>query len=293
MTAYLEFAARGKNAWWRYAACVIAACVATIAIFAGILLPLSIAHVLPRDFATEIQQPTNPVVFFGVVGLTFGSLLAGFALAIRLIHRKRIGDVTGGWNWAAFFQGACIWAVIQCASVAIDFLLAPHSFRFSISAETAMLAICALGGLSIQTFCEEFVFRGYVTQGILLATKRPVLAAVLSGLIFGALHIWNGAPQAVGAAFFGIVCSLIAIRTGSIAFSFGVHLVNNYMGAVVVVSAGDIFKNSPGILLQNAPQLIWWDVGVSLIGLAVALVLVQRRVGTLVWPFWRSLGREA
>ncbi|HWY15184.1 MAG TPA: type II CAAX endopeptidase family protein [Rhizomicrobium sp.] len=276
MTTYLEFAARGKNAWWRYAACVIAACIATVAIFAAVLLPLSITHVLPANFAAEIQQPTNPVVFFGVVALTFGSLLAGFALAIRLIHRKRIGDVMGSWNWRAFFLGACIWAVIQCASILIDFLIAPHSFSVSVSAETAVLAIVAFGGLSIQTFCEEFVFRGYITQGILLATKRPVLAAVLSGSLFGALHIWNGAPQAVGALFFGIVCSLIAIRTGSIAFTFGVHFVNNYMGAVAVVSAGDIFKNSPGILLQNAPQLLWWDIGVSIVGLIAVLTLVRR-----------------
>src|ERR1700688_4519295 len=106
MTTYLAFAARGKNAWWRYAACAIAGCVATVAIFAAVLLPLAIAHVLPRDFATEIQQPTDPVIFFGAVALTFGSLLAGFVLAIRLIHRKRIRDVTGNWSWTMFVRGA-------------------------------------------------------------------------------------------------------------------------------------------------------------------------------------------
>ena len=293
MTTYLEFAARGKYAWWRYAACVIAGCLATVVIFAAVLLPLSIAHVLPRNFATEIQQPTNPVVFFGAVALTFGSLLAGFVLAIRVIHRKRIRDVMGSWSWTMFIRGACIWAILQCAATLIDFLIAPHSFRLSMNAETAILAIVAFGGLSIQTFCEEFVFRGYVTQGILLATKRPVLAALLSGSLFGALHIWNGAPQAVGALFFGIVCSLIAIRTGSIAFTFGMHFVNNYAGAVAVVSTGDIFKNSPGILLQNAPQLMWWDIGVSVVGLAIVLLMVRRRGGAFAWPSWGVLGREA
>jgi membrane protease YdiL (CAAX protease family) len=171
----------------------------------------------------------------------------------------------------------------------IDFLIAPHSFRLSLNAETAVLAVVAFGGLSIQTFCEEFIFRGYVTQGILLATKRPVVAAVLSGSIFGALHIWNGAPQAVGALFFGVVCSLIAIRTEGIAFTYGVHFVNNYMGAVAVVSAGDIFKNSPGILLQYAPQLMWWDIGVSVVGLAVVLLFVQGRRGSGARLSWRAL----
>lgn len=293
MITYLDFASRGKNAWWRYAVCVVAACVATVAIFAGVLLPLAIAHVLPRDFAAQIQQPTNPVVFFGAIGLTFGSLLAAFALSIRLIHGKRIGDVVGGWSWAAFARGAGIWVVVLCAALLIDFLIAPHGFSVTAGRQTVVLAFCAFAGLSVQTFCEEFIFRGYVTQGILLAVKRPLLAAVLSGSVFGALHIWNGAPQAVGAVFFGIVCSLIAIRTASIAFTFGVHLVNNYLGAVLVVSAGDVFKNSPGILLQNTPQLMWWDVGVSVVGLAVVLLMVERRGGTLAWPSGRALRREA
>jgi membrane protease YdiL (CAAX protease family) len=274
MTPYLEFAARGKNDWWRYAACGVTALVATVVIFAAILWPLAAARILPPNFAAEIQQPNDPVAFFAVVVLTFGSLLAAFALSIIAIHRKRVRDVIGNWSWALFARGAGIWVVVVCAGTLVDFLIAPRSFNVSIGGKTALLAVCAFAGLSVQTFCEEFVFRGYVTQGFLLATKRPILAAVLSGAIFGALHIWNGAPQAAGALVFGIICSLIAIRTGGIAFTYGLHLVNNYFGAVVVVSAGDIFRNSPGIVTQNTPQLMWWDVGVGAVGLLAVLLIV-------------------
>ncbi|HEY2446313.1 MAG TPA: type II CAAX endopeptidase family protein [Rhizomicrobium sp.] len=293
MISYLELAARGKNDWWRYALATVLGCIATIVIFAAVFVLLSLAHVLPSDFTTQMQQPTEPIVFFGAAALSFGSLLAGFALAIKLFHRKRLRDVIGNWNWNLFLRGACIWVAVLCVGLLIDFLLAPHSFTFAADAQTALLAICALAGLSIQTFCEEFVFRGYVTQGMLLATKRPLFAALLSGLIFGALHIWNGVPQAVGALFFGIVCSLIAIRTGTIAFTWGLHFANNYIGAVVVVSAADIFKTSPGILIQNAPQLLWWDVAFSVAGLAVVLLLVESRSGPSFRFLYGALEREA
>jgi membrane protease YdiL (CAAX protease family) len=83
--------------------------------------------------------------------------------------------------------------------------------------------------------------------------------------LFGSLHIPNGYAQAFAAAALGIVASLIAIRTGGIAFTFGMHLINNLFGAVVVVSADDVFKGLPALITQNTPFLTWWDSGVELV----------------------------
>ena len=129
----------------------------------------------------------------------------------------------------------------------------------------------------MQTFAEEFVFRGYATQALLLATRRVPLAALLSGLLFGAMHIPNGAPQAVGATIFGVVLSLIAIRTGGIAFTSGLHLANNLFGAVVVASSNDAFHGAPALFSQNTPQLMWWDTAVGALALAALLFGVMRR----------------
>jgi len=115
-------------------------------------------------------------------------------------------------------------------------------------------------------FAEEFIFRGYLTWAILLTLKKPLLAAV-SGLLFGALHIANGVPQAINALLFGIICSLIAIRMGGIALTSGIHMINNCFGAVMAVSARDVFKGSSGFVAQNAPQLMWWDLGLSSLAL--------------------------
>jgi len=50
-------------------------------------------------------------------------------------------------------------------------------------------------GAAIQTFAEEFVFRGYLTQGLLVATRRTIPTVLISGALFGAMHIPNGLPQ--------------------------------------------------------------------------------------------------
>ena len=279
MNEFLEFASAGKNSWWRYARAAVAAIVFAIIALVLVFLPLTMLHLLPPDVAVEMQHPKDAPIFFLGTAATFGALLAGLIVSIAIVQRKRPSDVIGRWRWRQFFFGLSIWTIVQCILTGIDFLIAPRGFSVTASGATATLAVFALFGLSIQSFAEEFVFRGYVTQGLLLATKRPVPAAIISGLLFGAVHIPNGLPQAANAVAFGIVCALIAIRTGGIAFTFGLHLVNNLFGAVAVVSTSDVFKGSPGILTQNTPQLLWWDVGSSILAfVALAWFVLYGRI---------------
>lgn len=279
MTVFLEYAARGRNAWWRYAACVVLALGLTILLGLAVVSVLTVADVLPDDFETRIIDPSEPIAFFLANGVLFGLLIAGLAVAARLIHAKRFTDLLGAWRWPVFWRGLAVWLVVLVAAVLIDFAIAPQGFRVSADGRTAALVAVALPALAVQTFAEEFVFRGYVTQGLLLATRRVLPAALISGLLFGALHIPNGTPQAVSATAFGIVMAFIAIRTGSIAFTSGLHLANNAFGAIVVVSGGDVFRNTPGLFTQTTPHLMWWDTAVGVVGLVAVAVLVGRGRG--------------
>jgi membrane protease YdiL (CAAX protease family) len=204
--------------------------------------------------------------------------------AIALVQKKRPGDVIGVWRWPLYFWGLGVWIGVQCVLALIDVLIAPRGFALSATEATAPLALSALLGLVVQTFSEEFLFRGYVTQGILLALKKPLPAAIVSGVLFGAMHIPNGTIQAINAAVFGIVCSLIAIRTGGIALTCGIHLANNWFGAVVLVSTGDVFKGSPGLVTQNTPQLMWWDLCLGILALAGLAWWVMKRPLSIAGP---------
>jgi len=165
------------------------------------------------------------------------------------------------------------------AITAIDYVLQPGGFTLTIARLTPAFLATVIVCLIVQTFAEEFIFRGYLAQSLLLATKRPVIASVIAALAFGALHIPNGIPQAVNATVMGVVFSLIAMRTGSLAFGWGIHLVNNLFGAVVVVSANDVFSGTPAVLTQNTPGLMWWDTiaGIAVMAIVCFLVMKDRR----------------
>jgi uncharacterized protein len=276
MMLWLEYAARGRNALWRY---VVATPLALfVASVLGVLLVLALllAHLASPEAIAGISDPSRPVPFFIGVFVTFGLLLAGFVAAPWLVQGKRFGDMLGRWRWRAVVIGAGVWGLAQIVATAADLVVAPHALRVSASTASLLLALVATPALAMQTFTEEFVFRGYITQGLFLALRRPLPTSVLSGAIFAAAHIPNGAPQALSALLFGSVIAFAAMRTGSLALGFGVHLANNLFGSVVVVSDADVFKGAPALITEHAPGLIWWDVGVEAALLALLALLLTR-----------------
>jgi membrane protease YdiL (CAAX protease family) len=277
MDVYLAYASRGQNAWWRYLLCLVLACLLSALMLMAIVVVLMLAHLLPPDLATQVQHPEKVTPFFAGIAATFGFLTIGLMLAMAVVHRKRPADVIGQWRWELFAWGFGVWVIVQTVLSLIDFLIAPRGFVLSAGPGTLSLAAVAFAAIAIQTFAEEFIFRGYMTQGLLLLLKKPLPTAIVSGLLFGSLHIANGIPQALNATVFGIVCALIAIRAGGIALTFGLHLANNYFGAVVVVSGSDVFKGSPGFVTQTTPQLLWWDLFLAVMVLVTVPWMIFRR----------------
>jgi membrane protease YdiL (CAAX protease family) len=276
VSLYLAYARRGRNAFWRYlAATALAVLLAVVlgTLAAAGLLAAGVA--LPTDPGSTLD-PAHPGGFMAMTAAGFGALLAGFVLAVRWLQAKRLGDLVGRWRWRLFWIGAGVWTGLAALLVLIDLPLAPGSVRLTAGPGTAGFALVSLAALAPQTFAEELIFRGYLTQGLLLAFRRPLPAALASGVLFALLHLPNGAPQAASALVFGVVLSLIAIRLGGLAFTFGLHLANNLFGAVVVVSTSDLFHGAPGLFAQHAPQLMWWDAAAASAALLAVAAGVRR-----------------
>lgn len=273
---FLDYARRGKNDGWRYVLGLVLGPIFGLALGALLLIPATVNHLLPEDIETQLTQVKDPFIFFPVTGVIFGLFLLGYGLTIFLLQKKSPLDILGRWTWKSFALGAALWLAYLGICTLVDFALSPKGFRISPTPPSLDLILVIIGALAVQTFAEEFVFRGYLTQGLLLGLKNPVVASIACGLAFGALHIPNGAPQAASAVVFGIGLSLIAIRTGSLAFGSGLHLVNNAYGAIIVVSEQDVFRGSPGFLYQNTPHLTWWDMGLGLGGLALMAFVIWK-----------------
>jgi len=67
-------------------------------------------------------------------------------------------------------------------------------------------------------FCEETAFRGYLMTRLRLLTRIPgwIIPTVVSSLAFGACHAYQGVPGLIIISVYGVLFSLLYIRTGSI-----------------------------------------------------------------------------
>ena len=90
----------------------------------------------------------------------------------------------------------------------------------------ALLAVAFLVAV-VAPMAEEFFFRGFFF-GALRNWKGPWPAAVITGLVFGAIHVGSAeAAFLLPLAFFGFALCLLRERTGSLYPGIALHCVNN------------------------------------------------------------------
>ncbi|MCC8050120.1 MAG: CPBP family intramembrane metalloprotease [Clostridiales bacterium] len=105
----------------------------------------------------------------------------------------------------------------------------------------AQNAASFLGTFLVAPIIEELVFRGLI-QGIISKNYNRYAGVIVSSLIFGAVHLMNGALSLISAlqliisgALVGIMFSCIYLSTGSIWASITVHALYNGIGTLVPV----------------------------------------------------------
>jgi len=113
----------------------------------------------------------------------------------------------------------------------------------------ALVAVCVLVTV-IAPLAEETFFRGYF-YGALRNWRGPWLAALLTGLVFGAIHAGGtDAVFLVPLALLGVMLCVVRERTGSLLPCIALHAINNALafgitedwpgGAVLLLVVGAV-----------------------------------------------------
>jgi hypothetical protein len=281
---FLEYARRGRPQGWWYPLVIVLGLALAFVMGVALLLGLRLAHVLTPQTVSAMQDPGSTGPYFSLVAITFGAVLLGFWAASLLLQGKRFGDLLGYWRWSHVALGFAVWFVVLVFGALADFLLHPSGFTFTAGAQTPLFVLTVAPALALQTFTEEFLFRGVITQGLARAFKRPWIVCLISGLVFGSAHIPNGPFQAATATAFGMILAFMAIRTGGLGLGWGLHLVNNLFGGIVIISSSDVFKGAHGLLRQDTPGLDAFDFGFGVAAMLVAAWF-------LLWRTQRAAGR--
>ena len=122
---------------------------------------------------------------------------------------------------------ACFWGILLAVAWGIDGLLGQGNEKSLdlLLPRTGLEVVVWIATAASAGFCEEFVFRGYVQRQTLALSGNVWAAVAGQGLIFGAMHAYQGwRPAAVvtviGLLFGGLASWRKNLRVGMVAHAW-------------------------------------------------------------------------
>lgn len=260
---YLDLVYQGRNDWWRYGLGAF-----TIAFFW-----LGLGYLPYSYLAGEDAAQSQPLVDFLAVNFSIFMMLAGLAVALMWIHGRPLRSLVtpdARVSWRRAGRGAAVWAVLAAITALVEHALYPDRYYLSFDPQRFFqFAVLVLVLTPIQSATEEFVFRGYVMQGLALITRRPWLIAVASSLLFAAPHLLNPEVERHGtlimaANYFaiGLLLATVTLRDGRLELAIGLHAANNVFLALAANYDGSVFVTES---IYTARELDPWYSLVTLI----------------------------
>jgi len=277
---YLALALLGRNQWWRYVVSLalilflwfgVGSLLYLLMLMVGLLmLVASSGSASAADWSAlsveELQSLMPPPLVFLGTFLTFLPLLLGLFIAVRVVHgrpfwslatpRKRV-------NWGRVWRGFWVFGLLVSVLTALEAALYPG--RYHVTFELSrFLPFFVLGVILIpmQTTAEELLFRGYLTQGLGLLVKNPLVLAAVSGLLFTLPHLTNPELSAgfwwIAPQYFivGFVLTLTTLTDESLELALGVHAANNlFVG--LVATFPDSAIQSETIFASSVLDPVW------------------------------------
>ena len=199
----------------------------------GVILALGTGVVLGIPAAIIGHKEDGDLTTFGSVGVQLATAL-GFLMVPMAIAAQRgaatLGEIFARLGVRRFRPSAFKW---MAAAVGAYLLFAILYSQLIVEPKQEDIAE-AFGPVPVQVLLiviaapvsEEICFRGMLFGGLRERFPRW-LAALIAGLVFGALHALTGVTAVPPLIVFGIVLSLLYEKTGSILPGIILHMLNN------------------------------------------------------------------
>jgi membrane protease YdiL (CAAX protease family) len=206
-----------------------------IALVAAGVVAVPVTLIDNQPSADELSAAANVVIQFAQE-LAF--LIVPFALAMLRGRGERVDFREAARRLGLRrFKPSALLTMLGAYALYIVFIVAytaafgePHQKDIAeelgpLGVQIALIAVAA-------PICEEVCFRGMLFAG--MRERLPGFAAALvSGLVFGALHATTGVSAVPPLVVLGAILALLYERTGSIVPGILLHMMNN---AIVVLS---------------------------------------------------------
>jgi hypothetical protein len=189
----------------------------------------------------SVEHPSR--LAFYLTTMVWEWLLTAYVLFGVRHHRTSLVEVTGArWNSAkdvfrdtgvalVFWLVALV--VLGLTSTLLHFRGSRESLSFLAPEGPAQILVWILVCVTAG-FCEETIFRGYLQKQFIAWTDNAPVGVVLSAVIFGACHIYQGSKAVVVITVYGLLFGILAQRRKSLRPGMITHALHDTIGGLAV-----------------------------------------------------------
>lgn len=245
---YIAQAFKYKHDWWMYALPILG--------FLGLIglnsIAMSFLEIDVEAFMQSEIEKKGSSRFLIESLIPFAIFLGGLFIWVKYVHKQPWITLTTSrkkTDWGRIWFGFGLIAIFAIITTLIDQMVNPEDYVFQFEVVPFLiLAVIVILLIPIQTSFEEYMFRGYMMQGIGVLVKNRWLPLLLTSVVFGLMHIANPEVGKIGPIIMvyyigtGLFLGIITLMDEGMELALGFHAGNNMITALLVTADWTAFQ---------------------------------------------------
>ena len=267
---FIQNALKVKNNIWRYALGIFIIFIFTqigsipfiIAIFNKVGLE-GAANLDPSKMMIILEN-SNLTFFYTL--LTFFVGFIGFLIVIKYLHNQSFLSITTSRktiDYKRILTSFTAISVILVLNILFSFFTSSEEYilQFNLN-DFLILLLIAVIFIPVQTSLEEYVFRGYLMQGLGVMFNNKWLPLILTSFSFGFLHFYNPEIMKLGSILLvhyvatGLFLGILTLMDDGMELALGFHAGNNLLIALIVTADWTVFQTTSIFKYIGEPNVI-------------------------------------
>tara|TARA_R110000868_G_scaffold299242_3_gene559488 strand:- start:5200 stop:6153 length:954 start_codon:yes stop_codon:yes gene_type:complete len=248
---YISQAFNALHEWWRY---LIGSIIIIIAVIIGQIPFTAVVmytaykngdSVLNLDEHKMMSLLESNLNLFLML-LSFAVGLVGLLLVAKYLHKQSLIQLTTSRkkiDWKRFWFIFILWGIVSSSFVLMEYWTSPENYVINFELKPfIILSIIAILFVPLQTSFEEYLFRGYLMQGIGVVLKNKWAPLLLTSFTFGMLHFANPEVDKLGNIILiyyvgtGLFLGIMTLMDEGLELALGFHAANNLFTALLVTA---------------------------------------------------------
>ncbi len=298
---YIAQAYKVQHDWWRY---ILGLMIAVVGIFifsvphaVGIFMKGGLVDQTKMNDTNYLMSLFEPNLNLAFILLPFTGGLIFLFLAVKFLHNQSFTSLTTSRpkiDWKRFWFVFLFWGFLSSGLVILDYYMSPDDYVLNFKLQP-FLILCAIAIIlvPIQTSFEEYLFRGYLMQGIGVFTKSKWIPLLVTSIIFGSLHIANPEVEKLGYIIMvyyigtGLFLGIMTLMDEGLELSLGFHAANNLFTALLVTADWTAFQTHSVLKDTSDPKAAeFMDIFMPVFVLFPILLFILSKVYN--WSDWKG-----